>query len=154
MTRPVKTLISFLTAAALVLGAWMLEGAPVHTAAAICRRAERELLTADIQPIKTFRQEGDTLVLARVGEQALSFWYNAPQGVEAPQFGDEGVIVYRNNCFYALGAGGFLSYPDCHSLSDVTGPCQQASHYSRSQNLFLRGRLCRKGRLDLCGPCK
>ena len=103
MTRPVKTLLCFLTAAVLVLGAWLLEGAPVRSAAAICRRAERELLTADIQPVKTFRKEGDTLVLARAGDQALAFRYNAPQGVEAPHFGDRGVIAYWNSRFYALG---------------------------------------------------
>ena len=103
MTRPVKTLLSFLTAALLVLATWILLGAPVHTPGAICRRAERELLTADIQPVKAFRKEGDTLLLAWAGERPLAFRYNAPQGVEAPRFGEEAVTAYWNNCFYALG---------------------------------------------------
>ena len=103
MTRPVKTLLCFLTAAVLLVGAWLIEGAPVRTAAAICRRAERELLTEDIQPVRAFRKEGETLMLARAGEQMLSFRYNAPQGVEAPQFAEKGVIAYWNGRFYALG---------------------------------------------------
>ena len=103
MRRPLKTMLCFLISAVLLLGFWLMEGAPVHNRAAICLRAQRELLTEDIRPVKAIRKEGETLMLARAGEQYLSFRYNAPQGVEEPRFGENGVIDYWNGRFYALG---------------------------------------------------
>ena len=78
MRRPLKTLLCFLASTVLLLGFWLMEGAPVHNRAAICLRAQRELLTENIRPVKAIRKEGETLMLARAGEQYLSFRYNAP----------------------------------------------------------------------------
>lgn len=103
MTRKGNTLLCFLLSAAILLGTWAAIGAPVRSDRAICRRAEGELLTADITPVQSFRFGDETLMLARAGDLFLSFTYFPRDGVYRPQIRPDGVLEYRNNHAYFLG---------------------------------------------------